>query len=197
VQLRRLGREVGVYRQRRQRFPDTLDDFNPVPICPWTGRTYTYRTDGKEAWLYCAGRQHGEANAPAFDFAKDDAVPQALPPDPGNDARAGWDADARGLKPDPGAPFFAPFEARRHGEAYKTAAAYLAENGYGHPESGYAVVIAVISARASHDTELEKGARTLLREGLGKLPRDWPFPLVQMVNGEGSPSRKTRARLKS
>lgn len=187
VQLRRLGRDVGIYKQRRHHFPETLDDFNPVPTCPWTGRPYAWRPAGQEAFLYCAGRQHGEANAPAFDFQKDDAVPTALMPPEGTEARQGWEEDARGLIPDRTAPFFAPFEARRHGEAYKAAASFLAEKGYGRPESGYAVVVAVVSARAAHDPELEAGAKSLLREALRKLPRLWPFPLVQMSNGELEP----------
>ena len=179
VQLRRLGREVGVYRQRRHQFPASLEDFNPVPVCPWTGRPYAYHPEG---YLYCAGRQHGERNAPAFDFTRDDAVASALPPPAGSAARAAWDSAE--LAVDRTLAFFAAYSAARYGEAYREASSFLASAGYGRPESGYAVLVAVRSAQLSGDAELVSGARALLREGLRKLPRVWPFPLVQAVNGE-------------
>lgn len=180
VQLRRLGREIDIYRQRRHAFPESLDDFTPVPVCPWTGRPYAYHPAG---YLYCAGRQHGEPNAPAFDFARADAVATALRPAAGS-ALVAWEAAARGLAVDRTLAFFGAFSARRYGEAYREASSFLASSGYGRPESGYAVLVAVRAAQLSGDAELTPGARALLREALRKLPRGWPFPLVQAVNGE-------------
>ncbi|MBT9584400.1 hypothetical protein IV102_13745 [bacterium] len=71
-----------------------------------------------------------------------------------------------------------------HAENFRQANRFLEAAGCGSSDSVYAVAMLVISAIAEKDEKRLEVSRAVLKRALHESPRCWPFPLLQMVNGE-------------